>query len=116
MGLAFTQRACKPCRTAANEVAFLSQKTRTAIIAWIWDARVLCERARKNMAGTSEKKIINFPLDIKRLHGHTYYHPTPQSIFTTPLTQNDMNEQAPFCNFFSNRNKLHENISVGWCL
>ena len=47
MGLAFTQRACKPCRTAANEVAFLSQKTRTAIIAWIWDARVLCERARK---------------------------------------------------------------------
>ena len=52
------------------------------------------------MAGTSEKKIINFPLDIKRLHGHTYYHPTPQSIFTTLLTQNDMNERAPFYFFF----------------
>ena len=52
------------------------------------------------MAGTSEKKIINFPLDIKRLHGHTYYHPTPQIIFTTLLTQNDMNERAPFYFFF----------------
>ena len=63
-----------------------------------------------------KKKIINFPLDIKRLHGHTYYHPIPQSISTTLLTQNDINERAPFYNVFSNRNKLYENISVGWCL